>query len=233
VLTCFEPSDLDPDRLTTGALDFFELLQRELGSDAGRSPAAASGGNEDPLVADLVDRLRHRGAEVWDHYAGVLDIVAVRPADLRADGSAAAVQDERPAPLAIESDGTSRYGSMSVRERSRLRPQVLERMGWRYMPLWTIEVFTDPEGCAERASALIGLPPRETPDQPRTRKDPAGMRKDEQHPEGGTTADEPDRAGDSSPVIPRTAGEDDPRSWGDTESNHDEWLKEQRPPHWG
>ncbi|OUM39934.1 DUF4011 domain-containing protein [Arthrobacter sedimenti] len=233
VLTCFEPSDLDPDRLTTGALDFFELLQRELGSGAGRSPAA-SGGNEDPLVADLVDRLRHRGAEVWDHYAGVLDIVAVRPADLRADGSAAAVQDERPAPLAIESDGTSRYGSMSVRERSRLRPQVLERMGWRYMPLWTIEVFTDPDGCAERASALIGLPPRETPDQARTGKDPARMRKDEQHPGGWTTIDgEPDGTGDASPAIPTTAGEDDPRSWGDAENNHDEWLREQRPPHWG
>lgn len=165
VLTCFEPSDLDPERLTAGALDFFELLQRELGGDAGQV-TPVSGSNEDPLVADLVDRLRHRGAEVWDHYAGVLDIVAVRPADLRADGSAAAAQDERPAPLAIESDGTGRYRSMSVRERSRLRPQILERMGWRYMPLWTIEVFTDPDGCAERASALIGLPPRGSADQP-------------------------------------------------------------------
>jgi len=232
VLTCFQPSDLDPERLTAGALDFFELLQRELGGDAGHTPAA-TGGNEDPLVADLVDRLRYRGAGVWDHYADVLDIVAVRPADLREDGSAAAVQDERPAPLAIESDGTSRYGSMSVRERSRLRPQVLERMGWRYMPLWTIEVFTDPDGCAERASALIGLPPHETAHQPRTRKDAARMRKDEQHPGRGSNAGrDPAETGDASPVIPTTAGEDDPRSWGDAEDNHDEWLKEQKPPHW-
>ncbi|MHA7217283.1 DUF4011 domain-containing protein [Arthrobacter sp. MDT1-48-3] len=233
VLTCFEPSDLDPDRLTTGALDFFELLQRELGGGPGRAPAS-SGGNEDPLVADLVDRLRYRGAEVRDHYAGVLDIVAVRPADLRPDGSTAAVQDERPAPLAIESDGTGRYGAMTVRERSRLRPQVLERMGWRYMPLWTIEVFTDPDGCAERAAVLIGLPPRNTSDQPRTRKDAARMRKDEQHPGRGTNVGrEPGEGDDAAPAVPTTAAEDDPRSWGDTEDNHDEWLKEQRPPHWG
>ncbi|RJT78401.1 DUF4011 domain-containing protein [Arthrobacter cheniae] len=233
VLTCFEPSDLDPERLTAGALDFFELLQRELGSDGVQHPTASSG-NEDPLVADLVDRLRYRGADVWDHYAGVLDIVAVRPADISADGSAATVNDERPAPLAIESDGTGRYGAMSVRERSRLRPQVLERMGWRYMPLWTIEVFTDPDGCAERASSVIGLPPRESADQPKTRKDAARMRKDEQHPGRGIVvgreAESPDQA---SSALPKTAGEDDARSWGDVEDNQDEWLKEQRPPHWG
>ncbi|MFE4834368.1 hypothetical protein ACFRAU_06770 [Arthrobacter sp. NPDC056691] len=36
-------------------------------------------------------------------------------------------------------------------------------------------------------------------------------------------------------VVPKTAAEDDPRTWGDAESgnDHDAWLKEQRPPHWG
>ncbi len=232
VLTCFEPSDLDPDRLTEGAVDFYALLRRELGEAS--SDVAAPGGNEDPLVADLVDRLRHRGAEVWDHYAGVLDIVAMRPADVRADGSAAASGDQRPAPLAIESDGTGRYGSMSVRERSRLRPQVLERMGWRYMPLWTIEVFTDPDGCAERASVVIGLPPRDTPDQPRTRKDAARMRKDEQHPGRGISVPQETAAmDDADPALPTKAVEDSPRAWGDTDDDHDQWLQEQRPPHWG
>jgi hypothetical protein len=37
------------------------------------------------------------------------------------------------------------------------------------------------------------------------------------------------------PLIPDRAAEDDPRSWGDRESNdeRDQWLREQRPPHWG
>ncbi len=240
VLTCFQPSDLDPDRLTAGALDFYALLQQELGAEQ-EPVAAASATNEDPLVADLADRLRSRGAEVKDHYAGVLDIVAVRPADLRADGSAAAVQDERPAAVAIESDGTSRYGAMSVRERSRLRPEVLERMGWRYLPLWTIEVFADPDGCAERASALIGLPPRSSEQGLPGGKSEQGLpggknagRPQEEHPSrtlrpaaGSARTDDP------SPVLPVTAGEDEPRSWGDTEDDHDAWLREQRPPHWG
>ena len=59
--------------------------------------------------------------------------------------------------MAIESDGTEQYRSMSVRERSRLRPQLLERLGWRYMPLWTIEVFTDPSACADRIGGYLGL----------------------------------------------------------------------------
>src|SRR4029453_7908492 len=52
---------------------------------------------------------------------------------------------------------TERYRRMSVRERSRLRPQLLERMGWRYMSLWTIEVFTDPSSCADRIGSYLGL----------------------------------------------------------------------------
>jgi hypothetical protein len=36
-------------------------------------------------------------------------------------------------------------------------------------------------------------------------------------------------------VVPNKASEDDPRAWGDSESDndHDAWLKEQKPPHWG
>jgi hypothetical protein len=64
---------------------------------------------------------------------------------------------DTPWPVAIESDGTEQYRSMSVRERSRLRPQLLERLGWRYMPLWTIEVFTDPSACADRIAGYLGL----------------------------------------------------------------------------
>ena len=34
-------------------------------------------------------------------------------------------------------------------------------------------------------------------------------------------------------VLPSKAAEDDARSWGDREDDHDAWLKEQKPPHWG
>jgi hypothetical protein len=36
-------------------------------------------------------------------------------------------------------------------------------------------------------------------------------------------------------VLPNKAAEDDPRRWGDQRDNydHDAWLQEQKPPHWG
>jgi len=36
-------------------------------------------------------------------------------------------------------------------------------------------------------------------------------------------------------VLPTKAAEDDPRRWGDQPEgyDHDSWLEEQKPPHWG
>lgn len=60
------------------------------------------------------------------------------------------------------------------------------------------------------------------------------MGEDEQHPVRRTTVGRDSTGeGDVTPVVPKTAGEDDPRSWGDAGDDHDEWLREQRPPHWG
>jgi hypothetical protein len=42
-------------------------------------------------------------------------------------------------------------------------------------------------------------------------------------------------AGVPSGVLPNKASEDDPKRWGDRASDydHDAWLQEQKPPHWG
>ena len=41
--------------------------------------------------------------------------------------------------------------------------------------------------------------------------------------------------GKTAGVVPNKASEDDPRAWGDSgaDHDHDAWLKEQKPPHWG
>ena len=159
IVTCFRPEDLDESRLSFGALDFFELLDRELagnsllGTPATRALDSERETGEDPLVADLADRLRARGARVWHHYDGALDMAAA-PDPIALLGLQ---EHEVPVPVAVESDGTAKYQNMSVRERSRLRPQMLERLGWRYVPLWTIEVFTDPSSCADQIGRYLGL----------------------------------------------------------------------------
>ncbi|MFY9634333.1 MAG: AAA family ATPase [Cellulosimicrobium cellulans] len=277
VLTCFQPEDLDHTRLSYGAVDFYELLNREiagktdLGTPASRAAASEQALGADPLVADLGDRLRARGARVWHQYDGVIDVVAA------ADPLSTMGQDDAdiPWPVAIESDGTEHYRTMTVRERSRLRPQLLERMGWRYMPLWTIEVFTDPSTCADRIAGYLGLenvlPPGrgnasggffdedvdplttgaahhdinegqaarldseeasvspQNPDQ--------GETDSNDHPDTEGTTQSPvpgDQEGGTAGVLPNKAAEDDARNWGDDSDNdHDAWLKENKPPHWG
>ncbi|MGW9403157.1 hypothetical protein ACWGQ2_04210 [Arthrobacter sp. NPDC055585] len=65
------------------------------------------------------------------------------------------------------------------------------------------------------------------------------------HTGGHPAADTPDtRTGTNPPsgagpgrrgtgILPQTAGEDDPRAWGDSPEDTSAWLREQRPPHWG
>jgi hypothetical protein len=233
-------------------------------------------------VADLGDRLRARGARVWHQYDGVIDVVAA------ADPLSTMGQDdaEIPRPVAIESDGTEQYRTMSVRERSRLRPQLLERLGWRYMPLWTIEVFTDPSACADRIAGYLGLEkvvlpgraaasagffeddvdsltlgsddggdqtpgpgygPANGPAGQNSNEDQAGSLDSEEEAaltpgntnKGPARSEESGAAPDSvaagaAGILPNKASEDDPRRWGDGPDNdHDAWLKEQKPPHWG
>jgi hypothetical protein len=43
----------------------------------------------------------------------------------------------------------------------------------------------------------------------------------------------PGAEGGTEGLLPKTASEDDPRAWGDRDDDHDDWLKEQKPPHWG
>ncbi|WP_246858548.1 DUF4011 domain-containing protein [Citricoccus sp. SGAir0253] len=152
VLTCVHPDDLDPERLGNGAADFYGLLATYL-KDSGHTAAPRP---RDPLVADLADRLQQRHGTVVPDYAGSIDLAVWNPLGLPSwDGQATA---EQAAPVALVSDGSEAYRAMSVRERSRQRPQQLERSGWRYHPLWTIDVFADPAGCAQAVASFLGLP---------------------------------------------------------------------------
>ncbi|WP_181954289.1 hypothetical protein [Kocuria coralli] len=120
--------------------------------------------HEDALVQDLSRRLVERGAVVRHHFQDTIDLVAwAETAESMSAG--AVVSGRRRAegqplriPVAVESDGSPEAAVTSVRERARLRPQNLERAGWNYLTLWTIEVFTDPDTVAELIRRYLGLP---------------------------------------------------------------------------
>ena len=58
--------------------------------------------------------------------------------------------------LAVESDGDAYAAMGSVRERDRLRPEALERLGWHHDRVWTVDLFRDPARDSSRIVALVG-----------------------------------------------------------------------------
>jgi hypothetical protein len=169
VLTCVHPDDLDPQRLGNGASDFYGLLEAYL-KDTGHTTSPRP---RDPLVADLSDRLAHRHATVLPNFAGSIDLAVWNPLGLPA--WEAQTSPEQAVPIAMFSDGSEAYRRMTVRERSRQVPQQLERSGWRYHALWTIDVFADPAGCARTIADFLGLPSAEGgPVEPSVPVEPSG-----------------------------------------------------------
>ena len=145
VVSSLAAQDLDPKDLVEGASLVYDLLSIGAGEHTDFTESAEL---TDPLVLDLVDRIRARGGRVDDGFRGVLDLAAC-PRRVTAENLVT--------PVAMVSDGTGAYAELSVRERSRLRPEQFESLGWRYMVLWTVEVFTDPGSAAEKVAEVVGL----------------------------------------------------------------------------
>ena len=48
--------------------------------------------------------------------------------------------------MGVECDGATYHSAKSVRDRDRLRQEVLEGLGWKIMRIWSTDWFTNPEG---------------------------------------------------------------------------------------
>jgi hypothetical protein len=162
IVTSLHPGEMEGKGLQHGARDFARVLAAHLG-DPPPGEEGARDTHDDALVVDLARRLTERGASVRLDYAGVLDLVAWAGTESLSAGAVLPGRvraADRPLriPVAGQSDGSPENAALSVRERSRLRPQQLERTGWNYLTLWTIEVFTDPDTVAELIRRYLGLP---------------------------------------------------------------------------
>lgn len=137
VFANFTADDLDPARTSAAGVaalkTYLEVAARR--GTAAESGAAASGAM--PFADQVAEALRGRGSEVRERIgvAGYfLDLAVVDP--------------ERPGQylLGIECDGPNYRSARSARDRERLRPEVLGRLGWRLHRIWSPDWFRDPEG---------------------------------------------------------------------------------------
>ncbi|MCG7423939.1 hypothetical protein [Kocuria rhizophila] len=164
IVTSIHPKDTELRRLQHGAKDMYHMLEvlfgEETTSERAPAPVDDPGDATDALVADLARRLRAAGATVHTGYAHAVDMAAHADAESLSAGAVLhRGDDDAPVriPVALQSDGSDRSRALSVRERSRLIPQHLERAGWNYVSLWSVEVFTDPQTVAGLVQRYLGL----------------------------------------------------------------------------
>lgn len=178
----------DGPRLLREFLAYAE--HRRLDGAIARSAADA----ESPFESDVAAELIKRGIRVQ---------AQVGVCGYRVD--LAVIDDELPGRFVcgIECDGVAYHSMETVRDRDRLRQQVLEDRGWIIHRVWSTDWFKDRQGQIERLLALVTSskqalktePEQETPATPA----PAGPPVDDASPAPGKSPDD----GSSQPSYAR------------------------------
>ncbi len=137
IVTCFEASDIDEERMQFGAVALAEILT----DVTARTRIEAVPDDSDPMLVDLARRLESRGLRVALGHRGKLGLVT----------------SNRGMCLTIETD-TVLHGT-SMRESLRLRPELLRRLGWHYLRVYAFELFSNPDAVADRVVQLLGADP--------------------------------------------------------------------------
>jgi hypothetical protein len=132
-VSCFGSEDVPTDRLTNGAT----LLKDLLAATATNSQPANKA--NDPMLADLSLRLKKLGARVDETYSNELPLVVSF-----AKNSAV-----------IEPDWS--IPGQNRTEKFRIRPGLLTAMGWKYIRVYSFELFSDPQAVAIRIAEQLGM----------------------------------------------------------------------------
>jgi len=226
VVSSFTAADLDPTRLKArGAtmLRDFLVYAAQGGSRPVPRQDEAAAAVRDPLLADLASRLRARGLVVHAGYGTSTERIDLAVEDPHRVGRVL---------VAVETDGL-RYAAMtSTRDRDRLRIEQLRRLGWEHVRVWSTDLFRDPLRDVARVTAAVQAASATIPDVDGSRS-----------PDSQTAVHGPadSETSDAAPHLgsggskPEQTRDDTDAGWGErpNEGSHDQWLQEQRPPHWG
>lgn len=133
VVSCFGAGDLSPRRLVTPG----SRALRDFLAYAKAPPPQPNAGGGDALALTVARRLQAAGASVVVGYGtgpGRIDVAVRHPK--RRDRFV----------LAVETDGPSYAAMPSSRERDRIRPAQLARLGWNVHRVWSAAWAADPDG---------------------------------------------------------------------------------------
>jgi hypothetical protein len=139
VVSSFSADDIDPKRSSrTGVLLLRAFLEY-----------AAGGGVADEMSSVGESTVLHRRIE--QTLAGAGHEVLVTPGTSADRLDVAVIDPDVGVPtVAIEIDGPGYAERPSVRDRDRLRPEQLGRLGWQHLPTWSQDWYRDPDAAAAR-----------------------------------------------------------------------------------
>jgi hypothetical protein len=131
-------SALEPKDLTDPAVVGCDVL-REMLTEIGNPKQAVIEADVNPMIADLAIRLTKLGVTTRTNFSPRLKLVA-------SVGDKAAI---------VEPD----WGILghNISERHRIRPMMLQLMGWQYFRVPSFELFADPELVARRIAIELGI----------------------------------------------------------------------------
>ena len=142
VVSAFGADDLSPRRLTTaGAQALGDVLAR---ADAAADVFGDDEPADDALEAAIADRMRAAGIDVvvgLGHDVARIPLAARHPTR------------KNRLVLAVETDGPTYAAQPTVRDRDRLRPEHLARLGWAVHRVWSTAWIDDPDTETERLLA--------------------------------------------------------------------------------
>ena len=226
VVSSFTAEDLDPSRLKGAGPRALRaaLVHAETGGRRKEVPTPGSS----PLVPsiglleqDLAARLRRSGLTVHERVGHGPVPVTLAIEDPMRRGHFL---------MAIESDGPEYAGVPSLRERDRLRVEALRRRGWEHFRVWTTDLYRDPT--REEARILAAVHEATSGDFTAARRDEGSV--DEGSVDEGSVDEGPAGGQRKARRSPDQTRDDTDAGWGEFSGGdaHDEWLHEQRPPHW-
>lgn len=244
VVSSFTAAELDPTRLKArGALMLRDFLsyaehggvlpsaQPPADQDSQEGPGGPARGEAprppiDPLVADLASRLRSEGLVVHAGYGTSPARVDLAVEDPHRRGQVL---------VAVETDGL-RYAAMgSTRDRDRLPAERLRRLGWECLRIWSTDLFRDPAPEVARVSAMVREASAARPAGARlARSIPADPGPAATGPADTARAEARQAFATSRSAFEQTRDDTD-AGWGERpdQDAQDDWLRDQRPPHWG
>jgi hypothetical protein len=133
VVSCFGPEDVPTDRMSNGALLLAELLT------AATSTSEVNQMPTDPMLADLGLRLKKLGARVEEGYSKELPLIVAFAKNA----------------VVIEPDWSIPGANRT--ERFKIRPGLIQSLGWKYQRVFSFELFSDPQALALRIAESLGM----------------------------------------------------------------------------